>query len=388
MELTIPKSELARALFVTQNVVARKSTMPILSNVLLTANDGTLKIAGTDLEMAAATTVKAKVKKGGSTTVSARMLSDLVRELPEADVTLTVTDGERLEIKAAKTTMRIIGASAQEYPSLPGMGVKTTSAIAARQLLEMISRTLYAVSTDETRFNLNGVCFQRIEDEDEKGKGKKGKGEGALRLVATDGHRLALVTRPTPDLGLTERVIVPKKGLTELKKLLEAAGDQDVGLSLTEGFLVLEQGDTKIAVRLIDGEFPDYSMVLPKSKGTQLFVNNLELQQALRRVLLVVSDKEKSVRLDVSEEELQITSSSPDLGDARESLSCRFEGKPITVGFNAGYLLDAISSMSESQEVCLELNGELGPGQLYSQGDESYLAIVMPMRLQSVTQEG
>jgi DNA polymerase-3 subunit beta len=378
MDITISKAELSRALYLTQSIVERKTTMPILVNVLLSASDGELRLSATDLEITAVTSAKASVKSGGSTTVNAKIFSDIVRELPETDLHIKLTEGERLEITANSSKLRIIGASAQEFPSLPGIGFKVESKVDARQLSEMINKTIYAVSTDETRFNLNGVCFEMIAGE----KGEKSKkSTKSLRMVATDGHRLAMITRPIGNLDFAERVIVPRKGLSEIRKLLDSAGDGDVGIAVRDGFLVLESRDTKISVRLIDGEFPDYSQVMPKSKGGYAAVDGNELQQALKRAVLLVSDKEKSVRLDFSAGRLRISTSSPELGDASEELPLKYEGKQLSIGFNARYLIDMVSSLGESKTMALELNGELGPGKFYSDGDESYIGIIMPMRL-------
>ena len=290
MDIVLSKSDLNQALSVTQNIVERKTTMPILANVLLSATDGKLRVSATDLEITAVATVNAAVKAPGSTTVNAKVLADIVRELPDGEVHLKVTEGERLEINALTSQLRVIGVSAEEFPSLPGMGFQLNSRVKAGQLLEMIEKTIYAVSTDETRFNLNGVCFE-VES---SGKGKKAGAN--LRLVATDGHRLAMVTRPIEGLELKDSVIVPRKGLTEIRKLLAAVeGELDVGLSISEGFFVLEtdsvlqKGSAKVSMRLIDGEFPDYNQVIPNQKGVMAMVSSFALSQALRRVALMVT---------------------------------------------------------------------------------------------------
>lgn len=372
MNINIPKGQLSRVLSMVQNIVEKKTTMPILSNVLLSAADGQLKVSATDLEITAVARTPATVHGAGSTTVNAKVLSEIVRELPEADVTLKLLEGERLEISALSSKLKIVGVNAGEYPSLPGMAVEVRSRVSASQLLEMINRTIYAVSTDETRFNLNGVCFEPI--------GEK-EGELLLRMVATDGHRLSMVTRPTSDLRFSERVIVPRKGLQELRKLLDEEVSAEVGLDVRDGFLVLETGEAKVSMRLIDGEFPDYNQVLPTTKGEVAAIPTAEFTQALRRVSLMVSDKGKCVKLDFSREHLRISSSSPELGEAREELPVTYAGEPLSVGFNARYLLDIAASIGEEPTLKVELNGELGPGKFFGEKDESCIAIVMPMRL-------
>lgn len=374
MEITILKSELSKLLQITESVVQKKTTMPILANVLLTATDGKLKIAATDLEVTAVASATAKITSPGSTTVNGKVLSEIVRELPETEVQLKLTEGERLDISALNTRMRIIGVSAEEYPSLPGINFTVKHKIPGKEFQEMVQKTIYAVSLDETRFNLNGVCFELVEIPKSK------KGSQGLRLVATDGHRLAMITRPA-ELKFEGSVIVPRKGLAEIKRIVDTAGDREIGLDIIEGFLILETGESKISMRLIDGEFPDYQQVLPKQKGTIVTLNAPEFAQALRRVALVVTDKAKCVKVDVAPGKVRLSASSPELGEAREEMEATYKGEPLSIGFNARYLLDVISGLGEAETLAMELNGELGPGKFFLEKDESCVAIVMPMRL-------
>ena len=372
MELTLSKADLNKALLITQSVVERKTTMPILSNVLLSASENHLRISSTDYEITAFMSVKAKVVSTGSTTVSAKVFSDIVRELPDGDIMLKVSEGERLEISAKKSNFKMVGVSAEEYPSLPGIASEVNGRIGSMQLLEMINKTLYAVSQDETRFNLNGVCFEIASAK---------KSGSALRMVATDGHRLAMITRPIENLSFTERIIVPKKGLAEIRKILDPETDRPIGIDVKDGFLLIESADAKISMRLIDGEFPDYNQVVPSKPGILATIPSEELAQAMKRVALMVTDKAKGVRLDFSKGALQISSSSPELGEAREVLEIVYQGVDLSIGFNAKYLLDMAQSLEEKANLVMELNGELGAGKFYGEGDESYIGVVMPMRL-------
>ena len=372
MYITVTKADLYKALSLAQSIVEKRTTMPILANVLLSASEGRLKISATDLEVTAVIGTKAEIRSGGSTTLSARVLTDIVRELPEADVTIRLAEGERVEINSKNSKLKMIGVSAEEYPSLPGVGFQVNGKIDAAEFLEMVNKTIYAVSTDETRFNLNGVCFDYA--------GGKGKTKNVI-MVSTDGHRLSMITRPLGDIGEFEKVIVPRKGLVELKKVLEDAGKGQVGLDIRDGFLVVETSEVKLSMRLIDGEFPDYSQVLPKTKGVKVLIDTADLSQALKRVALMVTDKGKCVRLDFVKDSVRISSSSPELGEATEEIAVKYNGDPISVCFNARYLIDFCGSLSENQQIVLELHGELGPGKLYPESDDSYVAIVMPMRL-------
>ena len=385
MNITVNNQDLVKALNLITGIVDKKNTMPILANVLISATEeGKVHFSGSSVDITAQATVVAKVKTRGSTTVNAKMLSEVVRELPEGDVTLTLGAGERLEINAKNSHLTLIGVSAGEYPSIAGLSINPTEEIPSAQLLEMISATLYAVSNDETRFNLNGVCFESHSMDSAVPKivrGKKSSTQSLLRLVATDGHRLALITRPVEGVTFTGRVIAPKRGLQELKKVLDDHKDANVLVTVSEGFIVVETPSAKLAMRLIDGEFPDYTRALPEKEGSKILVDAKELSQALRRVALLVSDKQKCVKFDVSSDTLQISSSSPELGDVVVSLPIEYKGKPFVVGFDARYVRDITDSIGEDNKFIMELSGESGPGKFYVDGDDSSFGVVMPMRI-------
>lgn len=370
MELTISKSDLNNLFYVVSNIVEKRNSMPILANVLLSASDGYLTASATDLKVTASVKTRTNVIKPGSTTVNAKVFYEIVKELPDGDVLFKLTEAERIELSLGRSKLRVIGVSADEYPSLPGMSLKVKHKVSSKQLREMIQRTIYSVSLDESRFNLSGVCFEIIENE----------GTKVLRLVATDGHRLALVTREIGSLAFEGNIIVPKKGLSELLKLLEGE-ERDILIDVIEGFLLVENERAKIAVRLVDGEFPDYKQVIPQNAGAVCKILKDDFSRALKRVSLMVSDKAKGVRLDFIGQSLRIASSSPELGDASEELAIEYSGNDLSLAFNAGYLIDICDSIIESSSLILELHGELGPGIIYAENDRSSLGIVMPMRL-------
>jgi|GEM_PF-191074 len=385
MDVTLAQSDLTKILFLCQGIAEKKATMPIFGNLLITAGDGKLKICASNGEITMVAATSAKVTSVGSTTVNAKVFADIVKELPTGDVQLKLGAGERIEVLSGKSKWKVIGISSDEYPSLSGIGFSTSGRVRANQLCEMISHTIYAVSSDETRFNINGVCFE-LGDSSVGPKNGSKRSATELRLIATDGHRLALVTRQlesTSGFDFRGNVIVPRKGLSEIKKLLEAEGERDIGIAITEGFLIIEGQESKISVRLIDGEFPDYHQVLPNGNSEQFTIKCGSLHQALRRVALIVPDKSKCVRLDVSKDKLILSCHSQSLGDAREELPLEsdFTGKPVSVGFNALYMLDVAASIPEDHNISFELHGELGPGKISPVSDSSYFAIVMPMRL-------
>jgi DNA polymerase-3 subunit beta len=230
------------------------------------------------------------------------------------------------------------------------------------------------------------VCVELVKD------GKK----SALRMIATDGHRLAMITRPLEGVDFTslvakgaktneaevDHVIVPRKGLSEVRKALETVGDVPVGVDVINGFLVVESGTWKLVVQLLDSEFPNYEQVLPKAEGVKVAVLSSQLAHALKRVSLVVSDKNKGVRLDFFNNLVRISSSSPEVGEAQEELEVQYKGRELSVGFNARYIIDTLATIGENQPFIMELTGESGPGKMYAEADESAIGIVMPLRLE------
>ena len=367
MNIQIEQSELSKALSFMQSIVERKTTMPILANVLLSAEEKKLKLSATDLEITAVVEVTAKVEQTGSTTVNAKMLNDIVRELPNSAIRMELQSGERVQISSGTSNFIIVGVNAEEFPSLPGISIKPSSNMKASQLREMISKTVYGVSKDETRFNLSGVCFETVDN--------------LLRLIATDGHRLALIQRSMEGIDFSGSHIVPTKGLNEVRKLLEELGDQDVQVSLSDGFFVISTGASKVSMRLIDGEFPDYNQVLPKKEGVNVILPVNEFSKAIKRAALMVSDKGKCIKLDFMTGKMRLSSSSPELGESSEELDIDYKGEHMSVGFNANYLLEFCGSITQESNMVLTLTGELGPAKLSSEQDDSYFGIIMPMRL-------
>ncbi|MCI5064848.1 DNA polymerase III subunit beta [bacterium] len=376
MELQIKQVDLSKALSFIQSIVERKTTMPILANVLLRAEEGgTLTLSATDLETTAVVEVPANISRSGTTTISAKVFHEVVRELPDRDVKIHLTEGERLQVSSGRSKFSIVGVHAEEFPSLPGISIIPTCEMQGQQLLEMIHKTVYAVSSDETRFNLNGVCFELA------GDAAKGGSNALLRLVATDGHRLSLIQRAVEGLDFEGGPIVPTKGLLEVRKLLDDIADRHVGVALSDGFFVVDTGKAKVSMRLIDGEFPDYHQVLPKEEGIAISLPGKAFADALKRAMLMVTDKGKCIKLDFSTGRLRFSSSSPELGESHEELEIEYRGEPLSIGFNARYLLDFTGSLPEEANFVMVVSGELGPAKLHEESDDSYFGIVMPMRL-------
>lgn len=375
MKLTINKGELQIGLSRLQGIVEKRNSMPILANVLMSASnkgkDGEqLQLAATDLEVGIQSSHEAKVTTAGGVTVSAKKLFEIVRELPDEDIHLEATANGYLNIKCARSNFTLAGTSTEEYPTLPNFTPGKTASVEAAVLSLMIERTMYAASVDETRYNLNGVYLEVLDQ------------PGRIRMVATDGHRLATVDRTLSEdpLGLENGVIIPRKGLGELKKLVDEDDADQIDLAFEGNNGLARKGKVTLVMRLIEGEFPNYSQVLPKKIERNIVIPGEDLIRALRRVALLSSERSKAVKLEFTDGRLTISSSNPDLGDAREELDIDFAGDEITIGFNAKYLLDALSTL-KAKEVRFGLQNELAPAQFVPTDDDDTLAVVMPMRV-------
>ncbi len=373
MKISLPKSELQRGLSRIQSIVEKRNTMPILANVLLDASggeEGTLEFAATDLEVGIRSVHSAEVETPGRVTASAKKLYEIVRELPDEPVHIEVTSDAYLSIRCARADFTLAGNSAEEYPTLPTASPGSVATVQAVVLGQMIERTMYAASVDETRYNLNGVFVERV-PETEK-----------LRMVATDGHRLAYVDRALDvDLGgLESGVIIPRKGLAELKKLVDEEDADEVEIGFEGNSALVRKRGVTLVMRLIEGEFPNYRQVIPKQQGRQLVLPSEILVQALRRVALLSSERSRAVKLELSSGLLKLSSNNPDLGEAHEELDIDYDGEELEIAFNARYLTDCLTVMG-AKEVRLGIQDGLSPAQLVPTDDEDSLAVVMPMRV-------
>ena len=374
MKLAIEKSELLKALGRLQAIVEKRNSMPILANVLLDAKkDGdseTLQFSATDLEVGIRALQPVVVEEPGSLTVGAKKFFEIVRELPDEKVQLESTANSYLDIRCGRSHFTLAGTAAEEYPALPEFSPERPTILPSEILSGMIERTMYAASVDETRYNLNGVYFEVQKD------------QSKLRMVATDGHRLAMVDRALPGAieGLKSGGIIPRKGLAELKRLLDEDDAAEVELAFEGNNGMARKGDVTLVMRLIEGEFPNYQQVVPSEPGIQLILDSDRLAKALRRVVLLSSERSRAVKLEITEGEAVVTSSNPDLGDARDEIDIDYAGEKVSIGFNARYVLDALASL-HTKEVRLGLQGDLSPAVLVPTNDEDALAVVMPMRI-------
>ncbi|HET8539806.1 MAG TPA: DNA polymerase III subunit beta [Anaeromyxobacter sp.] len=376
MELKIATSELSKALGRSQGIVEKKSTMPILSHVLLEAKKAQLVVSATDLDLAVSSEHEkgCEILKEGSVAVSARHLYEIVRALPEQQVALKKAHNNYLEVRSGPSEFRIVGLPAEDFPALPRFEKVPFADVDPAELLDMIERTFFAVSTDETRYNLNGVYFEPSAE--------------ALRLVATDGHRLSLVERKMgATFGLKRGVILPKKGLQELRKLLSEATESgeekpETKLGFVENSAIVRRPGVVLSMRLIEGLFPDYRQVIPKQGEKVVKLGRERLQETLRRVSLLSTDKAHAVKLELGKGTLKVLSQNPDLGEAKEEVPVEYAGDALKIGFNARYLLDVLQVL-KSKDVALELADDLSPGVVRGadEADAGFTSVVMPMRI-------
>jgi DNA polymerase-3 subunit beta len=371
MEFKIEKAALLQGLYLAQGISDRKSTMPILANVLLrTDGKDKLLVAATDLNVTVTAELACKVVAEGGLTVGAKHLHDIIKSLPTEDVSVKRTENQYAEIRSGKVDYKVVGMADRDFPKLPNHREVKFAKVDAPTLRDLIAKTFFSISTDETRYHLNGVLFEC-----------DGK---VARMVSTDGHRLSKVERPLEGGPTLETgIIIPRKGLMELRRALETA-DGAIELGIHNGHIFVRVGTTALSVKLIDAQFPPYDQVIPKENDKVAVAPRLGLLEALKRISIMSSDKTWGIKLALAKGELKVTSDNPDLGEAHETIDVSYEGAPLTIGFNAKYFIELLGEM-EGDEVKLELNGELDPG-LVRPADAgkhggSYVGVVMPMRI-------
>ena len=379
MQLVIKRRDLFRSLARTHTIADRKSSMPILSNVLIsTEGPKTLRLASTDLYLSITSMATAEVKEGGTMAVSARTLFEIVRNLPEGEVYINTVDNNAFEILLGKVRFKIPGMPGEDFPSLPIVKDGEFVELSMDVIGKLVTLTHYAMSTDETRPHLSGAMFE--------GDGK------LIRMVATDGHRLSKAEhRLSEGEGMLNfKMMVPSKGISELKRMVEEESRTDrgkeeeaianIGVTTSSGNAFFRRGDVTLSVRLSDEDFPPYGTVIPQAKEKRVFIARTLMIDALRRISLLAREKTGVVHFVLSTGKLVIKSENPELGEGQEEIDVDYDGDDIEIGFNARYLIDVLSAITE-ENVVLELNGELDPGVVRPDGATGFLGVIMPMRI-------
>jgi DNA polymerase III subunit beta len=370
MEFTVSKADLVRELSLSQGVVEKKTTIPILSNVLLEAKDDRITLTATDLELGIRCSCPAKIKKDGSGTIPARKLLDYVRLLPDADLNVKFLENHWASLTCGRSRTRIAGMSRESFPELPLMP-ETIAEIPVKLLASMISRTQFAISLEESRFTLNGALLLLKTD--------------ATTMVATDGHRLAYVETASPgSTNKTFRALVPKKAMAEIVKLADESGaDSKALFAGDENHLFFQFGDRLLITRKLTGNFPDYERVLPKDNVHTAKLNRDEIRSAIQRVSQFADERSRAIRVQFTTGEVKIFSSSIETGESEESVPSEYAGPDMEIGFNAQYLLDFLGAINQEQ-VAFELKDQKSAGELHPVEDgtqDHYRYVVMPMRI-------
>jgi len=371
MEFTVSKSDLVRELNLSQGVVEKKTTIPILSNVLVEASGDRILLTATDLELGIRCACPAKVQKSGAGTIPARRLLDYVRLLPDSEVTVKLQENQWASLLCGRSRTRIAGMSRESFPELPDMPEKIAD-IPVALLASMIARTIFAISTEESRFTLNGALLLL-----------KNKG---ITMVATDGHRLSMVDHEIelPGIAGSYRALLPRKAMGEILKLASEAGpDSMVAFAGDDNHLFFQLGDRLLMSRKLTGNFPDFERVLPKDQPHQVSLSREELKGAIERVSQFADERSRAIRLRLSPGEAKVHSSISETGESEESIPIEYDGETVEIGFNAQYLLDFLRVISQ-ENVFLRFKDPNSAGELRPGGDDTehrYRYVVMPMRI-------
>ncbi len=371
MKFTIERNSLLKTLGHVQSVVERRNTIPILSNVMIEAEGDGIAMTATDLDISIIERTGAAVAQPGATTVPAHTLFDIARKLPDgSEVELTLEDGDRLVVKAGRSRFTLACLDKEDFPAMSESDLPHRFGIVAEELKRLIDKARFAISTEETRYYLNGIYLHVA----------NGDAGSTLRAVATDGHRLAQVEQDVPE-GATGMpgIIVPRKTVQEVRKLIdEYEGDVIVALSDTK--MRFSFDNTVVTSKLIDGTFPDYSRVIPKGNDKMMEIDCRLFSQAVDRVSTISSDKTRSVKLSLAEDTLKLSVNSPDSGTAREELAAAYSSDAMEIGFNSRYLMDILAQI-EGDMVEVHLADPSAPTVLKDLMDEGALYVLMPMRV-------
>jgi len=362
MKLTVTRDELLEKLGNIQNIVEKRNTMPILSHFMLEAKKGGSTITATDIETALREPIEMEVSKEARLCIPARKLFEIVKEV-DGDVTIETEDAEWIRVSAGKSSFRLACLPPDEFPSWPQMEQAKELELEPAALAKMIEKTIYAAGESDTRYTLNGILFHLA--------------GGKITLVGTDGHRMAVIESEAP-AGAEAKVIVPRKTVSELRKFLETEGK--VQIVIGKNNILFKIGAVEFLARLIEGTYPDYMQVIPKGNDKKLKVERAAFMKALRRVSIMSRERSNAVKLELEDGNMTLSSSNPDIGEAKDTVSIDYKGEGVAVGFNARYLLDVLGAMS-GENIQFELQDPLSPTLLREEGNDAYRCVAMPMRI-------
>ncbi|MDD5688114.1 MAG: DNA polymerase III subunit beta [Elusimicrobia bacterium] len=368
MKVICMKDELLKGIGIVSGAVSQRSTLPLLSNLLFDAKDSQLILAATDLEVAAKTIIKAQVLKEGGITLPGKLIADIIRKVDNKEIEITIEDQGKVLIKAGKTKFTIVGIPKTEFPVAIDFEGGKTFQISTAIVKEIITKTKFAISTDETRYVLNGVCFVV-----EKGK---------VMMIATDGKRLAFISKDNVvDKKLSFTFIIPSKAVEELLKIISNTSSEEMEIGAFDNQVGFKIGDTILRSRIIDGHFPNYDQVIPKEKKGSIKINTKELLDATDRISLISSGRTSSIKYSVNKGKILLYSMEQGRGEGNDEIETDYKGEPFNVAYNPNYVVDMLK-VAESDEVIFEFTTPVSPGVLRPANDPNYLYIIMPMRLE------
>jgi len=365
MEIEISRSELLKGIQRTQSITTKSSTMPILTYILLSTNKGSLDITGTDLEVGIKGSYKCNVKNNGAAAALSKKLYEIIKEMPEKDITITAMENYWLKIDCGNINYQVAGLSPEEFPKFPDIESNKKEKIKSTIISNMLKKTSYAISTDDSRYNLTGLLWEFKEK--------------VMTMVATDGHRLAKVVNNDISKALDLRVIIPRKGVFELRRVLEE-GDEDIFFWVKQNHIIFQKDNLYLVIRLLETDFPEYEKVIPKKSSKSLIAKRNELKESLRRVSLMSNERSKAIKMVITKDALNLSSSDPEIGQASDIIHAKYDAEDITIGFNARYFLDALDVI-EDEELVIGLNDSLSPCVIRGLNDQTYTYILMPMRV-------
>ena len=364
MNITVEKNIFQKSILTVSNAVSTKSTMPILANILLEAKSGQLRCAATDLEVGVECEIQATVNNEGGIAIPAKKISDIVRELPDAPVAIS-TENNIAKVTCEKTAFTLSGMPREDFPQIPLFPKTESFEISQSLLKDMIKKTMFAVSTEELRYALNGIFFQTKDKE--------------LRLVATDGRRLSMIKNEI-DIKLKEKlgVIIPNKAIQELNLILGDEGNISIACSANQIFFKTD--NITLSSRLIDGQFPNYEQVIPSKCDKKVLLKTDRFLQSLRRVSILASEKSNSIKFSLEPNTITISANTPELGEARDEFDVDYSGEKLQVAYNGKYVMDVLKNLG-SEDTQLELNQPLSPGVFRPAKDDNYTNVIMPIKL-------
>ena len=373
MEITVSRQDLVKELTATQSVVERKTTIPILSNFLLEADEDRLNITATDLDQAIRTSAVVKVKKAGSCTIPARKLYDYIKLLPDGDISIKLLENHWVQIRSGRSNTKMVGMARANYPQVPEFPTVSVTSIPLASLRTLIARTIFAISNEESRYTLNGALLIL-------------KAE-SLAMVATDGHRLSFVEKPGEALeGISgeKRVLVPRKALQELQQLLASSEAEKIEFADDEHTLFFRVGHRTLSSRKLTGQFPNFEAVMPRDNTKSAVVRSSELAAAIQRVAQFADERSGAIRLRLEDNELKISANSTESGESEDTIDTPYSSDPIVVGFNSGYILEFLKALDNSGEVRIEFKDSQSAGQMRPEDPDAeykYRYVLMPMRI-------